>query len=224
MNSAKLSFNNNPNIGLYIFVNDNILLIGDEVSEKDQKELERVFDLKASRTSIAGTPLLGVFIAGNNDTLVIPDIAFENEIEQLKQLDLSVEVIKTKQTCLGNNIIVAKNQVILTKEFTEQELRQIEKAFKMPASQMQLKSTNSLGSITVINPYKNKAMVGNDITDEEFDLIEKEIGYELEAGSVNMGSPYVKSGLAVNKNGYVIGKTSGGPEINNAEEALGFLE
>lgn len=224
MNSAKLSFNNNPNIGLYLFVSDNVLLIGDEVSENDQKELERVFELKAIRASIAGTPLLGVFIAGNKDTLVVPDIAFKDEIENLKQTGLNVEVIKTKQTCLGNNIMVAKNQVIITKEFTETELEQIEKAFKMPASQMQLQSTNSLGSIIVINPDKNKALVGNGITEEEFDLIEKEIGYELEAGSVNMGSPHVRSGIAVNKNGYVIGKTSGGPEINNAEEALGFLE
>ena len=39
-----------------------------------------------------------------------------------------------------------------------------------------------------------------------------------------MGSPYVSSGILTNKNGFVIGSMSGGPEIDNADKALGFLQ
>ena len=42
-------------------------------------------------------------------------------------------------------------------------------------------------------------------------------------GSVNFGSPFISSGLICNKNGFIIGDISGGPEIQNADEALGFL-
>jgi translation initiation factor 6 (eIF-6) len=39
-------------------------------------------------------------------------------------------------------------------------------------------------------------------------------------GTINMGSGFVKGGIAANKNGMVVGDASGGPEIVNAEQAL----
>jgi len=42
----------------------------------------------------------------------------------------------------------------------------------------------------------------------------------ITTGTVNMGNPFVGSGILCNDKGFVIGDMSGGPEIMNAEEAL----
>ena len=41
---------------------------------------------------------------------------------------------------------------------------------------------------------------------------------------VNMGGVQVSSGVAVNNKGFVIGTMSGGPEVMNADQALGFID
>ena len=38
-----------------------------------------------------------------------------------------------------------------------------------------------------------------------------------------MGVPFIGSGILANSHGFVIGDASGGPEIVNADEALGFI-
>ena len=38
-----------------------------------------------------------------------------------------------------------------------------------------------------------------------------------------MGVPFIGSGIVCNNHGFIIGDASGGPEIVNADEALGFI-
>jgi translation initiation factor 6 (eIF-6) len=66
MHVLMTDINGNPNIGLYGFCNDNFCLLGNEVPEKKFKEIEDVLKVKCHRISIAGTSLIGVFVAGNN--------------------------------------------------------------------------------------------------------------------------------------------------------------
>jgi translation initiation factor 6 len=71
---------------------------------------------------------------------------------------------------------------------------------------------------------KKKSLMSNDFDREDQKLIEKTFDVVATPGSVNMGSPYVRAGIICNGNGFIVGSNSGGPEITNADEALGFLE
>ena len=224
MNSKMMSFQNNSNVGLYIFVNNKVLLVGKEVPERYDEELEKVFELPVRRITIAGASFIGVFIAGNEETLLVPSIIFDEELETLKETGLNIHVLDTKQTCLGNSIIVGKNKLVVNHEFTEAQTRKIGELFGVAAEQIKIKDFKAIGSLVAINTEKGKGLIGNDIDEDAFERLQKILGYELTPTSINLGSPYVKSGIAVNKNGFIIGKISGGPEINNAEEGLGFLD
>ena len=223
-----MSFNNNSNIGLYAFVNDNIILVGPEVPEQYDKDLKEIFQVPLHRVTIAGTSLIGVFAAGTNEKLLVPGIIFKEELEILRKIlddvGMKIEVIETKQTCLGNNIAIGKDKILVNNEFTEAQAKKLGESLGLEAIRTRTDDIKTIGSLIVVNKDKGKGLVGNEISDDEFEEIASEIGYELTPSSINMGSPYLKSGILCNKNGYVIGRFSGGPEISNAEEGLGYLD
>lgn len=224
MHALVTDFNGIVNIGLYIFVNDKFALIGREVPDKTEEQIKEVFKVPVHRITLAGTSLIGVFAAGNNDCVLIPGITFEHEREELQKLGVNFKVFNTKLTGLGNNIIMGKSCAFVSPEFSDVEVKKISELMNIDAEKAKLGNINAIGNLAVLNIEKGNALVSNDLNQEELRIIEKRLKVNATPGSVNMGSPYIKSGVAVNKHGFAMGSASGGPELANADEALGFLE
>ena len=155
---------------------------------------------------------------------MVPGIIFDEEKEALEKLGIDYEVLKTKHTCLGNNIIIDEKNALINPEFSDAELKEIENLMSVKAKKTAIADVHAIGSLFVLNKARKKALVSNEIDLEELKMLQDTFNVEISAGSVNMGSPYVRSGIIANKNGFIIGNTSGGPEITNADESLGFLE
>lgn len=217
-------FNGIVNIGLYVFVNDKFALIGREIPDKEEEKIRNVFKVPVHRITLAGTSLIGVFVAGNNSQILIPGITFEHEREELRKLGINFRVFDTKLTGLGNNIIMGESKAILSPEFSDAEVKKVSELMNVQAEKAKFTNITAIGNLAVINIHRKKALVSNDLTREELRFIEKTFSIKATPGSVNMGSPYVKSGVLANKHGFAIGSASGGPEMANADEALGFLE
>ena len=83
---------------------------------------------------------------------------------------------------------------------------------------------NTVGNVLVKNESKGVAILSNDATEDEMEELEKELKLTITPTSVNMGSPFIASGIACNKNGFIIGRASGSAEIMNALEGLGFQD
>lgn len=223
MHTLITSFNGISNIGLYAFANDKFILLGREVPEEHEKELKDVFKVPVHRITIAGTSMIGVFVAGNNEKILVPEIIFDEEKEELDSLGIPYETFETRLTCLGNNIVIGKT-ILANPEFTDAQAKKIGEAFNLPVAKQKIGGVNAVGSMVTINYDKQKALITNEVEEDELEYLEKKLGVQATPGSVNMGSPHVRSGIICNKNGFAIGKNSGGPEITNADEALGFLE
>jgi translation initiation factor 6 len=173
------------------------------------------------RLNIAGTSLLGVFIVGNDEKILIPNITFEHELEELKKLKIKFEVLKSKHTCLGNNIVLSKHGALVNNTFSDVEIKKIKEYFKVPVKRIEIADTETPGSDIIVN--NGKSIIHKDASVENLKLIKKVLKIEVLKGTINMGSPYVKSGLLCNSNGLVIGDASGPAEVMNAEEGLGFI-
>ncbi|MFP4567685.1 MAG: translation initiation factor IF-6 [Candidatus Woesearchaeota archaeon] len=223
MHVLTINFNGIQNIGLYGFVNDNVALLGKEIPDDIANDISKVLKVPVHKITIAGTSLIGVFVAGNNNKLIVPSIIFDDERKVLEELNVPFEVFDTKLTCLGNNLVVGSKSAILSKEFTEVEEKKIADLLNIETYREKLGGVFSVGSLVVLNMSKKCALMSNDFTRDDQKLLEKVFDVVATPGSVNMGSPYVRSGILCNSNGFVIGSNSGGPEINNADEALGFL-
>jgi translation initiation factor 6 len=216
------NFNSNPNVGLYGFANDKYCLLGREVPEKLYPKIEEVLGVKLIPLTIAGTSLLGVFLSGNNKCLLVPEVAFEQELEILRRHKIRFKVIDTKLTCLGNNIICNDKGCIVSSEYTDKDVAQIRNALKLEPVKVKIAGLSTLGSLAV---HTKKGMLcHHEILEHEAGVVEKLLKIKIGTGTVNMGIPFIGSGILCNNKGVIIGDASGGPEIVNADIMLGFAK
>lgn len=215
-------FNGNPNLGLYAFATDSYCLVGRGLPEAELAEIKKTLNVPVHVISICGTSMTGVFLAGNSNKLLVPSIAFEEELKQLDELNIDYEIIHTKLTALGNNILCNDAGAIVNPEFEERVIDEIKEKLGVPVITSMISELEIVGSLAVLNS-RGFCLVHDGIKDFEKKLLEKHLKVKCRDGTVNMGSPYVNSGIIVNKNGFAIGSFSGGPEIDNADKALGFL-
>lgn len=222
MHLLKTDFNGNFNVGLYIYATDEYCLIGHDVPQELVKDIQETLKVPIHKITIAGTGLLGVFLAGNKNCLLIPKIAFSEEIEEIKKLKINYKIIDTKLTALGNNILCNDNGCIINPDFGKTEETEIKEALKVPVKRGKIAGLVIVGALAAMN--KKGCLLHRDAEDFEIQFIEDTLNIKVTTGTINFGSPYIKSGIVVNSNGFIVGSISGGPEIQNADISLGFLE
>jgi translation initiation factor 6 len=171
--------------------------------------------------TIAGTSLIGIFASGNKNCLLVPKIIFPQELEILDKHKIKYAVIDTKHTCLGNNIICNDKGCIVSNDYGERELKAFRTTLKVDVVKSRIAGLNTLGSLAVHT--KKGILCHHDILEQEAELIKKILKVEVFTGTVNMGVPFIGSGVLCNNHGFIIGDASGGPEISNVDSSLGFI-
>ncbi len=222
MHVITANYNQNPNIGLFCYVNDKYCLVPKLFPKKLKKKFEEVLKVPIYEMSAAGTSLLGVFFSGNNNILLVPEIMFDSELKELEKFKIKYRIIKSELTALGNNLLTNDNVCIANPDYSDDVLKEIETALKTKVKQGKISGLNIVGSLAKLN--KNGCLASPDIKTFEKKFLEDNLKIKITTGTVNFGSPYISSGLICNFNGFIIGDMSGGPEIQNADIALGFLE
>lgn len=222
MHILRTNFNGNPNIGLFGIANDGYCIIGSDINHKLVKKIKEVLKVPVVQTDICGTGLVGAFCAANSNCLLLPNIVFESELKMLDKYKIKYEIIDTKHTALGNNVLCNDEGCIVSKKFKDSEIKRIEKALGIKAVKGTINKLDVVGSLGVLN--KKGCLVHEDVTSEEIKVIEKLLKVRCGTGTVNLGSPFIKSGIIANSNGFLVSINSGGPEIANADEVLGFIE
>jgi translation initiation factor 6 len=222
MHMFKMNFNGNPNIGLLGMATDEYCLIGSRLPEKAMHRIHEVLKVPVICTELCGTELVGVFCAANSRCLLLPDIVFKSELKILDKHKINYALINTKHTALGNNIICNDFGCIASKKFGKTGIAEIEKALGVKVVQSTINKLGIVGSAAVLN--KRGCLVHEDIRKDEKDIIEDTLDIICGTGTINMGSPFVKAGIIANNNGFIVSRSSGNPEIMNADEVLGFVE
>lgn len=214
----KTNFFGNANVGLFGYATDTYCLVGGAFEEMQLKQIEKVLNVPVHQLTIAGTELLGVFLSGNARMLLVPHIAFEHELEGLRRLHIPYQVINTTLTCLGNNILCNDRGALINKEYEGSAREAIASALGVGVEEGTLLGLNTLGAL--IAHHASKGLIPPGTSDDERNAIEEVLDIEVDEGTVNMGTPYLRSGILCNSHGMVIGAASGGPEIVNADEVL----
>jgi translation initiation factor 6 len=214
-------YQGSSNIGLFCYATDKYCLVPVAMQDNQMEKFAEVLKVPIHRMRAAGTDLLGVFFAGNDECLLVPEIMFDSELDELKSLNIPFKVIKSELTALGNNLLIHRNMCIASTEFKESAIKEIEKALKATVKKGKISGFDIVGSLAKLN--KNGCLVSSEILEFEKKFLKDNLKLKLTLGTLNFGSQYISSSLVCNSNGFVIGEESGGPEIQNADEALGFI-
>ena len=222
----KLNFHGDPNVGLHGLATDKFCLVGRCANEKQVAEIESVLKVPVVQIGLYGTDLVGLFAVATSDSILLPEIIFPNELKAVKaklaKLGVKVNTIKTEHTALGNNILITEKHGVISTVYDKKTAEQIKKAFpKVKFEQFDLAGLaipGSLGKITA-----KGGIFSPNISDVEIKKLEKLFGFEIGLGTVNMGNPFVSSGIIANSNGLIVGSMSSGYEMSRIFESLGFF-
>lgn len=217
----RASFHQNPNIGLYGFSNDRFCLLAASTQAHDAASIQTTLKVPTHRINICGTSLVGAFLAGNNKSILVPYIAFDEEIAQLKEKSIPHNILETDYTALGNNLVANDNACLISPD-----LKPFQNEIKA-ALDVQKIAVFHLGELPIIGALMSLSSKGCLLsafaTDKEAAFVEEFFGVPVTRGTVNLGSPYIHSGVLTNNNGFIFGDRTGGPEAVAIDKALGFL-
>ena len=222
MHIITTNFNGNPNVGLFGYANDEYCLLGRDVPKSAAVQIEKALKVPVHQMSMCGTSMIGAFVTGNSRTLLVPNIAFEEELKELKKIGIRYTVISTKLTALGNNILCNDHGCLVNPEFPAAIKKIIRQALNVKVVPYGIAGTEITGSCGVI--ANNRCLLHRDASQREISKVEEELKVTVETGTVNMANPYVRSGILCNNNGLIVGDASGGPEVAHIDESLGYLE
>lgn len=222
MHALKTDFNGNPNVGLYGFATDSYCLLSTDVNSKVVSRVERALKVPVHQLNICGTSLVGVFVVGNSNCLLVPSIVFDSELRRLDGFGIKYKVLRTDHTALANNILCNDRGCLVSPAFSKDEVAHIRAALKVPVSNGTIAGLDIVGSCGVLS--SRGCLLHRDASVDDKRLVESLFGLSCDTGTVNMANPFVRSGLVANSNGFVIGRLSGSPEVMNVEEVLGFLD
>ena len=209
----------NPNVGAFSFANDSFALVPPDVPTKVEEVFAENLHVEVHRATVAGSVLLGILIAGNNHGLLLPNSATDEEVEALQRLgDVNVERLQTKLTALGNLILANDHGALVYTSFDEKTLRRVESVLQVEARKGSISGSALVGSNGVAT---NLGVLVNPLAKErDLALLREVLKVQADVGTVNRGTPYVRTGMTANSKGAVVGDETTGPELARIIETL----
>jgi len=214
----KTDFRGDTNIGLYGFATDKYCFIGIH-DKKTQHKIKDILKVKVVSSMVFNMEFVSIFCAGTSDKIILPKITKEYELDEISK-KFDVLVVDTKETALGNLIVMNDGGIILS-PILKNFKKEIESFFGLKSITMKIAGTNVIGKTAVAT---NKGcLLHSKATKSEIKKIEDALGVKADIGTVSYGSSFVGSGLIANSHGFVASSTTSGPELGRITEALGFL-
>lgn len=208
----KYSYRGDINIGLYATATDEFLVVPREFKRKD------FFPQNAVETRIAGTRLIGLFTAGNSNCLLLPESVKDRERKKLEKAGIPVQVVENHENALGNLILANDKGAVISEKLADQK-EEIAEALDVPVEVGEIAGITNPGSCGVAN--RNGVLIHRDASEEEAEHIRDALRVEkVDIGTVNMGSPYIGSGIVCNDEHFLVGGDTTGPEIGRIDMIL----
>ena len=212
MDIIKYDVYRGPNLGVYISVNDSVVLLPMGFAQSKAEKLAKYLDVEILYTSIANTRLIGSLSVMNNKGILLPKTAFANEYDLLKkETDLEVGVLDSKFTALGNVMCVNDKGAVVSPWLSDKDCQTISDVLGVETIQKKIAGFNQTGAVMVAN--NSGAAIHPEADEEDMKTFANVLGVKVEQSSINNGIPYVSSGILANNNSIVVGSLTTGPEI-----------
>ena len=189
-----------PNIGIFVKANDSIILVPYGFAETKTEKLADYLQVSEVYTSIAGTRLLGPMTVMNNNGMLLPPIASDEEVQMLKRSShLNVERVKSKFTAIVSPLFKGETD------------RQVQDVLGVLTNSMTVGGFVQAGSMIVAT--NGGAGIHPKATEDEVKEISEILQVPAEPVTVNGGVPFLSSGIIANMKSVVVGNLTSGPEL-----------
>lgn len=201
-----------PNVGIFAKSNDSIVLLPFGYAETKSKKLVDYLEVEPIFVSIAGNRLIGPMVVLNNNGMILPSLASDDEITYLKQVTgLNVARLDSKLTAIGNLISANDHGAIVSPLFKGEFDKQIGDILGINVHTMAIADFNQTGSMLVSNNHG--AGIHPKASEKEIETVSSILKVDVEPLTINGGIPYLSSGIICNSKSLVVGSITTGPEL-----------
>ena len=219
MDIIKYDVYRQPNIGVFINVNDTIGLVPMGFAETKANKLAEYLNIEIFHTAIANTMLIGTLSVMNNKGILLPSTAYQDEYDYLKnETDLEVGVLDTKFNALGNIICANDKGAIVSPALSKEDCKVISDVMDVEVLQKKIAGSHLSGVSLKAN--NTGGVIHPEAEEKDIEIIADLLSVNIEQTSINGGVPYVTSGILANNHCIVVGSMTSGSEIMNLTRAF----
>jgi translation initiation factor 6 len=216
---APLSIYGTSTIGVYIFTNNTLTIVPMDVPDKVINSIRDTLGTTVIKSSLAKSPLIGIFMIGNDNGVLVPSIVTEDEVNELRKKGLNVSVIRTRYTAVANLVLTNSRKTVVSPIIEKEYIDLIRDTLGTEVIIDEICGTYLVGSIAVAND--RGVLLSPEARDEDERKIRDYFGLPVNVGTVNRGRSFLRGGLVVNNNGGLVGSDTTGFEIVRIMQALG---
>jgi translation initiation factor 6 len=207
----RYTFYKSPNIGIFVRANDSVMLVPQGFAETKSDKLADYLQVRTVQTSIANTRLIGPMSVMNNNGILLPWLAEDEEVSWLKQsTGLNVERLQSRFTAVGN-LIATNDNGVLVSPLLKDVHGQISDVLGVPAHSMSVGGYVQIGAMVVAT--NAGAGIHPRATEDEVKAVSEALQVPAEPLTVNGGVPFLTSGIVANTKAVVVGSLTSGPEL-----------
>ncbi|UCE43408.1 MAG: translation initiation factor IF-6 [Candidatus Bathyarchaeota archaeon] len=213
----------NASIGVYTLANDKMVIVPSQVPVSTAERLGEWLGVKAIRTTIGGSVLVGALACANSNGVVLPHFVRREEIEAIQPaLDSNVTVMETRRTAYGNLILANDRGALVDPRLKRKDMKRIEDALDVEVAAGEVAGLPYVGSLALAT---NKGVLAHPLLREsEEKVLANVLRVDVDVGTINCGIPYVATGLIGNTHSAIAGTITTGPELFIIGQALDVVE
>jgi translation initiation factor 6 len=214
----KASILGSPHIGIFMYANNFFAIVPEGITRTTKKTIEEVLEVEVIEATIGGSRLLGIFLTGNDNILLVSPIVYPEELDELKsQLSgkTRIEVFETKNTAIGNLLTINNKGALASTDFTDEEIEKLRSLLGVKVRRTELLNYKAIGSLIACND--KVALAHPLLKEEETKVVSETLDVAVSGATINEGIGLVKSGVLINNKGLLVGSNTTGPELMNIQ-------
>jgi translation initiation factor 6 len=220
----RLSLFGSASIGVYSLATEKLAILPLQTPETKASRIEEWLDVKAAKTTIGGSLVVGALACANSNGVILPHSVREEELAIIREAseDVNITVMDTKRTAYGNTVLANDHGAIVDPRLNTTTIERVSDTLGVEAVAGEISRLPYVGSLALAT---NKGVLAHPmIRDEEQALLREVLKVRVDVGSVNCGIPYVATGLIGNSRNVVAGFLTTGPEMFIMGQALDVVK
>ncbi|HNR45143.1 MAG TPA: translation initiation factor IF-6 [Methanofastidiosum sp.] len=213
----QLKISGNPFIGIFSFTNNNITIVREDIGAHAET-LKEALGTELILSTIAATDLAGIYIAGNNNGIILPYVIEDEELQLIEDVGINNCILNTKETAVGNLILSNDKGAIISPMLTNEQ-KLIEDALGVETTVASIGNHKYVGSVARTN--NTGCLVHKEAKEEDISLIKDLLKVDVRMSTLNRGVSYIGACIIVNDKGAVVGETTTGIELSYVEDIMG---
>ncbi|MCC7573341.1 MAG: translation initiation factor IF-6 [Candidatus Methanofastidiosum sp.] len=213
----QLKFSGNPFVGIFSFTNNNITIIREDIGEQ-AKTIEEALGTELILSTVAATDLAGIYIAGNNNGIILPHVIEDEELQLIENTGINNYILESKENAVGNLILSNDKGAIISPILTK-EHKIIEDALGVETTIASIGAHKYVGSVAKTN--NTGCLVHKEAKEEDISLIKDLLKVDVRMSTLNRGVSYIGACMVVNDKGAIVGETTTGIELSYVEDIMG---